>query len=100
MFRVGQKVVCVDAANPPSGILSRRGLPDVTLVKGNIYTVTGVGLRHPYDLTGFPCITVAEEPDPHFYWAHRFRPLVERKTDIGFAHEILRKVSRKQTERA
>lgn len=100
MFRVGQKVVCVDATNPPADTMSVQDLPDVNLVKGNIYTVTAVGLRHPYDLTGLPCITVAEEPDLHFYWAHRFRPLVERKTDIGFAHEILRKVSRKQTERA
>ncbi len=28
--------------------------------------------------------------------ARAFRPLVESKTDIGFAHEILRKVTKRQ----
>jgi hypothetical protein len=29
-----------------------------------------------------------------------FRPIVEKKTDISFAHDILRKVSRKDRVRA
>jgi hypothetical protein len=37
--------------------------------------------------------------EPYFgMW--RFRPAAERKTDISFAHEILRKTSRKETVRA
>jgi hypothetical protein len=28
------------------------------------------------------------------FFARRFRPVVERKTDISFAHEILRKASK------
>lgn len=33
-----------------------------------------------------------EQPFP----ASNFRPVVERKTDIGFAHEILRKVTKRK----
>lgn len=76
-FRVGQKVVCVDASN-------------CTLVEeGRIYTVTDVG----------PFLEVDCPPSSRGcrrYFPRRFRPLVERKTDIAIFNEILRKVSGKR----
>jgi hypothetical protein len=80
-FRVGQKVVCVDSAT--------RFIPGSTgLVEGAIYTVieTGVGL-----FCGELWITVAEvaaRSDEGFF-ANRFRPVVERKTDISIFKKML-----------
>ena len=85
MFRVGQKVVCVDGKFP----ISHPCDP----VEGEIYTVSGVG---PFN--GFDCVTLFEvDPPIDFHpWlkASRFRPIVSRPTSIEFAHEILRKATR------
>lgn len=92
MFRVGQKVVCIDS--PTSDVRPPwREFPR----KGAVYTVRG-------DRPHFEPSILLEEIISDVGWdgyeagfaARRFRPIVERKTDIGFAHEILRKVSRKQ----
>lgn len=72
-FRVGQRVVCVDA--------SPRRFPSSPLVIGEIYTITGI-------FPNFPSVTVAEARGLNCrgdFWADRFRPLVERKTDTGMA---------------
>jgi len=74
-FHVGQKVVCVD--------------PTDDLVKDDIYTVTRVGTG----LAGAAMIDVAEssgwcELMPAFF-SHRFRPVVERKTDISVFQAML-----------
>jgi hypothetical protein len=96
-FRVGQKVVCVDASG-------YKGLPwhdGSKLVKGSIYTVRACGLT----LDGSPGLLLGEIKlvvttnrvlvgRDCFYWAERFRPVVERRTDISFAHEILRKATK------
>lgn len=94
MFRIGQRVVCVDDSDS-IGIVSG-GQWEEFPRRGQIYTVSAKGLVHPSDPLQLPCILVAELSREAFepLWAHRFRPLIERKTDIGFAHEILRKVSR------
>lgn len=92
-FRVGQEIVCVDVS--PAGAHFTGLAP--RLVKGQVYTVAAVGLTHPMDPDLLPCIRVFEDVGHDSpIWAHRFRPIVERKTDISFAHEILRKASRKQ----
>lgn len=90
-FRIGQKVVCVN--DTPARI---SGIPN-GLVKGTVYTVVATGLTNPIDPQKLPCIQVLELPSPHpldrgyqILWAHRFRPVVERKTDTGMA--ILRKL--------
>lgn len=83
-FRVGQKVVCVD--DGPS-ILGRL----TGLVTGAVYTVTAVGLTHPIDAQRLPCIEIAERDSPNAFWAHRFRPIVERKTDISIFTAMLDK---------
>lgn len=95
MFYVGQKVVCVDDAVTSS----RRGwfsAPNVKPTIGKVYTVRAVGesvegflgLRlHELNLCG-------KRGDglffiDNFYRASRFRPVVERKTDISIFKKIL-----------
>lgn len=93
IFRIGQKVVCVNDKN--SNLYGKQ-----ELVAGAIYTVRWVGeYYHPRhgikpsvrvagivrDATdqGFP-----EHSDVPF-GAHRFRPLDERKTDISIFQRML-----------
>lgn len=84
MFRVGQKVVCVDASQPR--ITGNKH----DLKKGAIYTVAAAGLIHPSDVKELPCILVEELPDhTDGLWQHRFRPIVEHKTDISIFKRLL-----------
>jgi len=77
-FYVGQKVVCVDAH------------PDF-LLKGVIYTISRVGLL-THGETGVNLAEVDTSACPHDvgFRATRFRPLVERKTDISIFTDMLR----------
>jgi hypothetical protein len=98
-FHVGQKVVCIDDNDsPPKGhqVLTVMVLPKV----GKVYTVrevlTGV-------VGGSPCVLLQEIPDQIVevlsngvhrvgtivFYAHAFRPLVERKTDISIFKAML-----------
>lgn len=85
-FRVDQKVVCVDASGS-------------TCLRGDaVYDVTGTK-----DLPEFIRVSCcAEHAVDHDagWFARRFRPIVRHQTEISFAHEILRKASRKETVRA
>ena len=85
-FRVGQKVVCVNAAN----IFAPGSAP---LVEDAIYTVRSIERRsggegvalveiigEPWDGGGFPEV---------MFHTHRFRPVVERKTDISIFTKML-----------
>jgi hypothetical protein len=64
-------------------------------VKGRIYTVSNIYR----DFEDSEHVELIELPSPETdvwlagFFACGFRPAVERKTDIGFAHEILRKVT-------
>lgn len=93
MFYVGQKVVCVD--DGPSIKTLDWEWP---VRKNEIYTIAATGLLHPDDPKGRPCVLLIEvertKDEPLL--AIRFRPLVERRTDIGFAHEILRKATKRK----
>jgi hypothetical protein len=87
-FRVGQKVVCVDAAG------------EAALELGSVYTISEILPPTFCRWRGLKRYTIglwfAELPvdDEYGYAPERFRPVVERKTDISFAHEILRKASK------
>ena len=81
-FRVGQNVVCIDDS---AGLVSG----EMTLVKGRVYKVYAV---YP-DAKPLPEIVV-DDGSWRGWLSRRFRPVVERKTDISFAHEILRKASK------
>lgn len=98
-FRVGQKVVCIETWR-----LGKLGYGDeIGPVAGRIYTIRQIGTclvpHYPRQI----CVRLQEidngvrwyENGPYeaAFRASRFRPLIERKTDISFAHEILRKVS-------
>jgi hypothetical protein len=88
MFRVGQKVVCVDNTTPNA----TGRIPNPDLKKGEIYTIAGV-----YNGWTGPGVTLVElkAREPHIgFHAFRFRPIVERKTDISVFHEILRKATK------
>lgn len=83
-FRVGQKVVCVDN-KPHKGCAFLGDRP----VEGEIYTVRKTGLTSWID--GRPGILVAEIRNLHdaCFWADRFRPVVEKKTDISIFEAML-----------
>ena len=93
MFRVGQKVVCIDDS---PGLFSGRSY--VTL--NAIYTIRGfcenihgeIGLLLNEVRPDVPRLLFGQERG---FQQSRFRPVVERGTDIGFAHEILRKANKK-----
>ena len=84
MFRVGQKVVCVDAEGSPS------------LVKNKIYTISHIRSKahsHWRGQFGFWIGLFLHETNPRFsggFAPQRFRPVVERKTDISVFTEMLK----------
>ena len=92
-FRVGQKVVCISSRLVAIDADDDR--PDVKI--GFIYTVRQVreGFRKELgsSILVEEIISPMGERSELGFYAARFRPIVERKTDISFAHEILRKTS-------
>ena len=97
MFRVGQKVVCVNDASIGHGSffvnaygkLMRSDGNMGGLTRGNIYTVRRITATEYQTLLALeeidrPCAG----PDPGFR-ADRFRPLIERKTDISIFTKML-----------
>lgn len=86
MFYVGQKVVCVDASEMLNDGGFRRDAP--MLSEGSIYTVIATRSVGP-----FHGVQVAEvRPSEEHLWgflASRFRPIVERKTDISIFTDML-----------
>ena len=92
-FHVGQKVVCVDAS-----VNGRGDKP--ALVEGNIYTIAHIVTVN--DKVGFNLIE-AQIPKPlrifyPAYRATRFRPVIERKTDISVFTALLNPANHKHLE--
>lgn len=87
IFRVGMKVVCVDDSEGAYGPEEKQ------IYKGSIYTVSafrpGIGpsliqleeVDHTYLIGGVLCVG--------WFLAERFRPVVERKTDISIFQAML-----------
>lgn len=96
-FRVGMKVVCVDASS--AGIEGAGlGAPEHLRV-GAVYTIRWVG-ECPYEPWRYlgPTVRLGEvyrvnEFNPEWndmpFLARRFRPLIERKTDISILRALL-----------
>jgi hypothetical protein len=84
-FRVGQKVVCVDSKNS-YGMVWIRG--DDVPVEGRVYTVSRTGLISG---RGRACIDLVElkRANGYSYGEWRFRPIVERQTDISALKALL-----------
>lgn len=76
-FRVGQKVVCVDA--------SERILPLCGLRLGEVYTVRGYGPLE-FECRGVLLVEIdsrfSDEFEDMGFFEDRFRPIVERKTEL------------------
>ncbi len=96
MFRIGQKVVCIQAENPLTAGMAWNRACDIPQI-GTVYTVRGLGQQY-----GLPALRLHEiiwrgwveggvYSHDGFYWAGRFRPVVEKKTDIGVFEEILKR---------
>ena len=81
-FYSGQKIVCVDDSPSIYGHSSR-------LIKGNVYTVLRSSSHR-----GVPYVTLYEvDPGEVFYIgfkARRFRPAVDRTTDISIFTRMLK----------
>jgi hypothetical protein len=92
-FRAGQKVVCVRTWH------NSRGYGDeVGPVEGEVYTIRGVGDLHPCYPGGCDVWLVEIKNPVRYYPAgnyepsfchSRFRPIVERKTDISIFTKML-----------
>lgn len=88
-FHAGQKVECIDdVADRWSKQWIKRGTVYV------ISRVFSIPFGENTDIAHLRCsiaIDLVNVEKPNGFSALRFRPIVERKTDISFAHEILRK---------
>lgn len=99
MFRIGQKVVCV------RGPLGNSDAPYKPKV-GQIYTIREIYTDHPCPELG-AALRFEELRNPmnpfhkkeYGFYACRFRPVVEKKTDISVFEEILRRESIDAPER-
>lgn len=107
MFRIGQKVVFIG----PRHDSKRMHYDCVNPVVGTIYTVRSIyapplGVEGPIGLRSVEIVNAPKLIEEYglsveiAFWEKCFRPLVESKTDIGFAHEILRKATRKRKLRS
>lgn len=93
-FRVGQKVVCVDAGNyrwPGKVWLSGE-----EIFEGNVYTIKAIGESHGETCCQlYEVARITNSPQSTEgvwgYGCYRFRPAVDRKTDISVFTVILHK---------
>lgn len=97
MFRVGQKVVCVEGGTHRS----RECEDAIVPVVGSIYTIrdirvnprTGEPNFHLHEIRNALVQSEIDGLGEPYFASTRFRPIVSRPTSIEFAHEILRSVS-------
>ena len=98
-FSIGQKVICV-ARHPEWEANGVENIPEV----GKIYTVRALGQTE-----GILLEEIHNDPPPDYsmefltgevvpptedeFWQCRFRPVVERKTDISLFRKILNQVN-------
>lgn len=110
MFRVGMKVVCVDDGVGPF-MKEAGGIWDAPIKNKEIYTIRWCGeytYVGPRGSITAPCVRLVgiNRPDPLWgeedrpFAASRFRPVVERKTDISIFNQILRDVTARERVRA
>lgn len=77
MFYVGQKVVCVDG--------KPRNYPHCAVRAGAVYTVSKI----MHSIYGDSLHVAEVDGDYWGFYADRFRPVVERKTDISIFTAML-----------
>lgn len=99
-FHVGQKVVCIDAAerdetHPEANVID--GMDGLT--KGAVYTIRSIQIDPGWGETTVCLSEIIRGRLSRFrgveyeagFSPERFRPVVERKTSIAIFHEILNK---------
>ena len=90
-FRIGQKVVCVDDA-PEEGRAWKGG---ESPTEGSVYTIRSIHFDNGVQILGFEEIERSDYSKQFWkdqnlgYLARRFRPVVERKTDISIFRALL-----------
>lgn len=91
-FHVGQRVVCVDDS-PVEGRIWYDGKPQISAV----YTIVGIeyGRYGPYQTFLFAELS---RQSGRGYAAWRFRPVIERKTDISILTALLNPANHKHLE--
>lgn len=105
-FYVGQKVVCVD--DSPWRNIGCRGYPMI-LRRGAIYTIVAISTGYSDAKIGLHFAEIRDLGGPRYiagvpggprgYDSERFRPVVEKKTDISMFEEILRRETIDDRER-
>lgn len=105
MFSIGQKVVCITRRSLYPNYIGRLRHPPALKV-GGIYTIRDIDARY-IELVGEPGVRLEELcfPPHECIWGmvepafamSRFRPIVERKTDISLFTEMLPKEPAKET---
>jgi hypothetical protein len=88
-FRVGQKVVCVNAKPTSDSFWNYAVTPPI---EGKVYTVSKSNFLNR---EGVEAIEIAEIKNPYGFGfkALRFRPVVERKANISIFKRILNSVN-------
>lgn len=77
MFHIGQKVECIETS------------PRGTAIKGQIYTVSWIAPPGRFSKPAIRVVEIPCHPVTGGFWASRFRPIIERKTDISIFRELL-----------
>ena len=75
MFRVGQRVVCVD------DVIEAKPWRSGTIVKGEVYTITAVYVDRDHDWVGYHLAEMRCRSDEFFDHEH-FRPLQEKGMEM------------------
>ncbi len=99
-FQVGQKVVCVDDRYGAysaylTGACMGQGQVNLYVKRGAIYTIREIGCVHRC-APSLLCVRVVEiklDEEDSPLAAARFRPVVERKTDISVFQHLLDEVN-------
>lgn len=91
-FRIGQKVVCVRKAKYPNSLHG----DEITVKVGVVYTIRELYAIPENGHLGLRFLEIRNEPRQYLnafmecgFYANRFRPLVERKTDISIFTRML-----------
>ncbi len=91
MFRVGQRVVCIDPTWGSSGSLQSAWCPNLP-IKDRIYTIRDVVTFNGYPngfLRLYEVVNPVKGRDEPYFEVTKYRPIVERKTDISVFRKLL-----------
>jgi hypothetical protein len=102
MFKIGEKVVCVNAGTTPGNRGGECWCAGEQLYKGHVYTIRSIHLDRYGDRVVWldevrrGDLARAEWGDEVGYCVTRFRPIVEKKTDISAFTHILDRANTKE----